>query len=143
MEILLKRIFKGAEYTIGKMYVDGSYVCDTIEDTDRGLASSMSPAIIAQKKVPGKTAIPTGRYPVVMTFSPRFKRQLPLIERTPGYSGVRIHSGNTAADTDGCILPGFNTKKGMVTNSRVATEKVISLIVAAEKRKEKVWLEII
>ena len=110
MNITVKRTFKGPEYTIGKLYIDGAYFCDTLEDTVR-------PAGV---KIASKTAIPAGTYKVKKTMSPRFKKILPEILNVPNFSGVRIHSGNTAADTDGCLLLGLNRAKGQVLCSKNA-----------------------
>lgn len=118
MEIKIERRWRKAAYTIGRLYVDGDYLCETLEDTDRGLKSDMSEEEIKRIKVKGATAIPTGRYKVEITYSPRFKKQMPLVLNVKGFDGIRIHPGNTAKDTEGCILPGRNTVKGMVTNSR-------------------------
>lgn len=111
MKVEVKRIFKGTEYTIGKLFIDGNYYCDTLEDVVR-----------TDKKIPGKTAIPAGEYKVKVTWSPRFKRYLPEILNVPGFSGVRIHSGNTASETEGCLLLGLNKEKGKVLNSKNAVE---------------------
>ena len=100
----------------------------TLEDTDRGLKSGMSEAAIAAVKVKGKTAIPTGVYSVLMTYSPRFKKAMPILCNVRGFSGIRIHSGNKAEDTEGCILCGMNTEVGKITNSRFWTEKVYEYI---------------
>lgn len=108
MKITVKRTFKGPEYTIGKLYIDDNYFCDTLEDTVRKV------------KIAGKTAIPAGSYKVKKTMSPRFKKILPEILNVPNFSGVRIHSGNTAADTDGCLLLGLNKSKGQVLCSKNA-----------------------
>ena len=108
MKIEVKRTFKGTEYTIGKLYIDGAYFCDTLEDAVR------------EKKIASITAIPAGTYKVKKTFSPRFGKKLPELLAVPNFSGVRIHSGNTAKDTDGCILLGLNKIKGQVVNSRDA-----------------------
>lgn len=108
MKIEVKRIFKGTEYTIGKLYIDGAYFCDTLED------------VVREKKIDGITAIPAGEYKVKKTFSPRFGKKLPEVLNVFGFSGVRIHAGNTAKDTDGCILLGLNKVKGQVINSRNA-----------------------
>ncbi len=106
MKITVKRTFKGTEYTIGKLYIDGHYFCDTLEDTVRKV------------KIAGKTAIPTGTYKVKKTMSPRFQKILPEILNVPNFTGVRIHAGNTAADTDGCLLLGLNKEKGKVLCSQ-------------------------
>ena len=105
MKLLLKRIALKPEYTIGKLYIDGQYFCDTLEDTVR------------EKKIAGKTAIPEGTYQVIVNRSPKFKRDLPLLLDVPNFEGIRIHRGNTAKDTSGCILVGENKVKGKVINS--------------------------
>lgn len=130
MKIELNRIAKRPTYTIGKMYINGVYTCDTIEDTVRDFG------VNGEGKVKGQTAIPTGTYKVIMTYSNRFKKQLPLLVGVPYFEGVRIHSGNTEADTEGCILCGKNTEVGKVTSSRVYTEIVIRQIVEALKKEE-------
>lgn len=109
MIVYVKRTFKGPEYTIGKLYIGTDYFCDTLEDTVR-----------TGEKIAGKTAIPAGEYHVKKTYSPRFKTQLPEILNVPNFTGVRIHSGNTAKDTEGCILLGLNKVKGAVINSKNA-----------------------
>jgi hypothetical protein len=108
MKLTLKRNFKGPDYTIGKLYIDGHYFCDTLEDTVRPTG----------KKVAGKTAIPAGDYKVIKSYSPRFKKVLPEILNVPNFTGVRIHAGNTAKDTDGCVLLGLNKTKGAVLDSQ-------------------------
>ena len=108
MQVNVRRTFKGPDYTIGKLYIDGHYLCDTLEDTVRP----------AGTKIAGKTAIPAGTYRVKKTMSPRFKKILPEILNVPGFAGVRIHSGNTAKDTEGCLLLGLNKAKGAVLESQ-------------------------
>ena len=108
MNISLNRIAKKSKYTIGKLYIDGEYFCDTIEDTDRGLTQTMTDAQIKSKKVYGQTAIPTGTYRVIISYSIKFKRQMPLLLNVPGFLGIRIHSGNTEKDTEGCLIVGKN-----------------------------------
>ena len=152
MEIKVKRIARKEAYTIGKMYVDGAYVCDTLEDKDRGLTSNMSVAQICGVKVHGETAIPTGRYLVDMkTVSPRFggraqyqfcKGRLPRLCNTVGFQGVLIHIGNTAKDTDGCILVGENKAVGQVLNSTATFRKLYPILKAADERGEQNWITI-
>ena len=120
MTILLKRIAPRDTYTIGKLYIDGQYICDTCEDKVRDLSK--------EKKVYGETAIPYGTYKVSWTYSPKFKKYMPLIEDVPQFNGVRIHSGNTAKDSLGCILVGENKQKGMVLNSRATVNKLYPII---------------
>ena len=138
MEILVKRNAKKPKYTIGKMYIDGQYICDTLEDADRGLNQNMSLEEIKNKKVYGETAVPTGTYKVDMnTVSPKFKSRtwakpyggkLPRLVLVPGYDGVLIHPGNKAEDTLGCILVGENKAVGQVLNSQVTFKKIMSIL---------------
>ena len=107
MEMLVKREYKKKDYTIGKMYIDGEYFCDTLEDTDRGLAQGMSLAELKEMKEYGKTAIPTGEYVLTITYSNRFAKMMPLINGVPAFSGVRMHPLNTSKETDGCIGVGI------------------------------------
>lgn len=143
MEIQVNRIARKDGYTIGRMSLNGEYFCDTLEDTDRGLNSTMSVDEILSKKRKGITAIPTGKYDVILTFSPRFKRVLPLLLSVKGYEGVRIHAGNTTEDTEGCLLVGENKAKGQVLNSRATLEKLMSVLLVCEKRKEKISITIV
>ena len=126
MELKLKRLYKKSDYTIGKLYVDGEYFCDTVEDTDRGLSQDMKNSTIDAKKIYGKTAIPTGRYSVVLSYSNKFKKTLPLLKDVLGFGGIRIHSGNTAEDSLGCIIVGENKIKGGVINSRATMERLMA-----------------
>lgn len=128
MIIKVKRVAFKKDYTIGKLYIDGKYVCDTLEDRDRGLDDSMNEEDIKKKKVYGETAIPYGTYKVSITYSNKFKKMLPLIESVKGFSGIRIHSGNTAKDSLGCILVGENKEVGKVINSRKTFDKLFDLI---------------
>ena len=143
MEIQVNRIARKDGYTIGRMSLNGEYFCDTLEDTDRGLNSSMQESEILAKKIKAQTAIPTGKYDVILTFSPRFKRVLPLLLSVKGYEGIRIHAGNTTEDTEGCLLVGENKAKGQVLNSRATLEKLMSVLLECEKRKEKISITIV
>lgn len=142
MEILVKRKYKKKDYTIGKMYINGEYFCDTLEDTDRGLTQIMTLSEIKEVKEYGCTAIPTGRYQVAYTYSNRFKKHLPLLLQVPAFDGVRIHSGNTHNDTDGCILLGENKDIGKVLNSRKTMDEFLRILKPAIEACEDVWLEI-
>lgn len=143
MEIRIDRRWKKAGYTISKVYVDGkAFGCEALEDTDRGLHQGMTAHEVAMKKIYGQTAIPTGTYNVIETFSRAFKKKLPLLENVTGFAGVRIHAGNTNADTLGCILIGRNTEVGKVTNSRVWTEKLLTVMREAWRRNEKITIKI-
>lgn len=118
MRLTLIRIANRPTYCIGKLYIDGVYFSDVIEDVDRGLDDKMSVDEILNRKIKGETAIPTGIYNVQITYSTKYKKNMPLLLNVKGYSGIRIHSGNTAKDTEGCLIVGKNTKVGMVTDSR-------------------------
>ena len=143
MEILLKRIAKKPNYTIGKLYIDGKYFCDTLEDKDRGLLQSMTKDEILKIKVKDQTAIPTGKYKIDMnTVSPRFgnsswaklyKGIVPRLINVPGYSGVLIHPGNTSSDTSGCILLGQNKVVGQVINSQVTWKAFMQKATSCKK----------
>lgn len=142
MEVRIERKWKKPDYTIGRLFINGEYVCNTLEDTDRGLYQGMSQADVLKVKVKGATAIPRGTYNVIYTYSPKYKRNMPLVENVTGFSGIRIHSGNTANDTEGCILCGENKQVGKVLNSRVWTEKVTERMKEAWNKREKVTLKI-
>lgn len=143
MEILIKRIAKRPNYTIGKLYIDGQYYFDTLEDTDRGLTQSMSLKEIQSKKIYGKTAIPTGEYKLDMnTISPKFKNRtwakpwegkIPRLIGVPGFEGVLIHPGNIPEDTYGCILVGYNKVVGKVINSTEAFNKLMTILTKQNK----------
>lgn len=139
MELKLRRIAKRDTYTIGKLYVNDKYFCDTLEDKDRGLTSNMTVEEIKSKKVYGKTAIPTGKYQVIYSYSSRFKKYLPLLLNVKGYEGIRIHSGNTAEDTLGCVLVGKNSVVGKVVESRTTYDKLAKILEQACKQ-EKVYI---
>lgn len=138
MKINLRRIYKGDTYTIGRLYIDGELFCDTLEDKDRGLASDMTEEEIKRIKVYSKTAIPTGTYKIEVSFSPRFKKKMPLLVGVKGYSYIRIHNGSNEGHTSGCILCGNNTEKGKLTNSKVVTAKLCAIIENAIADKEEV-----
>ena len=142
MEIKLIRKYRNSNYCIDKLYINNTYFSDALEDPDRGLISSMSLTEIKRIKIKGNTCIPYGTYNITITYSPRFKKNLPLVNNVKGFDGIRIHSGNTPKDTSGCILPGFNKIKGQVINSKDTTERLIALINTALSKGEKVTLEI-
>ena len=143
MYIQVNRIARRDGYTIGRMSLNEIYFCDTLEDTDRGLNSTMSVDKILAKKIKAQTAIPTGKYDVILTFSPRFKRVLPLLLNVPGYQYIRVHNGNRPDSTEGCLLVGENKVKGQVINSRATLERLMSVLLECEKRKEKISITIV
>lgn len=138
IKLLLKRIARKPSYTIGKLFVDGVYFCDTLEDTDR-LDKGMNLDEIKAKKIPSQTAIPEGTYKVIVNTSPKFKRLLPRLVNVPGYEGVLIHRGNTAADTAGCILVGENKQVGKVLNSTYYEERLVDML----KHADNISIEVV
>lgn len=153
MNIELKRIARKDTYTIGRLYINGTKVCDTIEDKDRGLTQKMSLEEIKKIKVKSKTAIPTGIYTVTLNVkSPSFSQKeyykkycngyLPRILNVPGYDGILMHKGNTAEDSAGCIILGYNTIVGKVTNSQKAFELVYQQLKTASDNGENIIIKI-
>lgn len=138
MKLELIRKYKKSTYTIGKLYIDGKYLCDTLEDKDRGLDDSMSEGVIKSKKVYGKTAIPTGTYFIDLnTVSPKFKDRswakpyngkIPRLVGVKGFDGVLIHPLNDASESIGCVGVGQNKVKGKVVNSVATFNKLMSII---------------
>lgn len=136
MKLLLKRIAKRPTYTIGKLYIDGTYFSDTIEDTDRGLKQNMPLSQIQRIKVMHKTAIPTGTYDVTLNVvSPKYSSKtfyntnanggrVPRLINVLGFEGILIHCGNTAEDSSGCIIVGQNKVVGKVINSKEVFTKL-------------------
>ena len=127
MELLLERIARRDTYTIGHLSIDGKRFCDTCEDTDRGLRQDLPLSVNQAKKRRGITAIPVGRYRVTLDVkSPKYSKKkqydfckgfVPRLINVPAFEGILIHIGNTAADSEGCILVGRNTKVGMILES--------------------------
>ena len=134
MNIELNRITRKLSYTIGRLFVDGKYFCDTLEDRCRDLDK--------EKKVMNETAIPEGTYEVIVNVSARFKRKLPLLLDVPHFSGIRIHRGNTDKDTSGCILVGENKQPGRVINSTGYELRLTELIEKAMLAGDKIMIEI-
>jgi len=126
---LLRKTFTDTS-TIGALTIDGKPECFTLEDKVRAV------------KIAGKTAIPAGIYEVTITFSDRFRKPLPLLLNVPNYAGIRIHPGNTAADTEGCILVGTTQGKDMIGNSRIAFAALFTKLQAA-LQKEKIFMEVV
>ena len=151
MELLLTRIAKKKTYTIGRLcileevideYSTGTaerYFCDTLEPTWRDYANGAY-------KVKGRSAIPEGRYAVVISYSPKFKQWLPILLGGPEFNrkwqGIRIHAGNSSEDTEGCILVGKNREVGKVLDSRIWVHRLKQKIVEAKAKGEAVWLTI-
>ena len=151
MELILERIAKRKTYTIGHLYIakepdgnnpglgqpltKGLQICDTLEPTWRDYQNGAY-------KVKGRSAIPEGRYAVVISYSPKFKQWLPILLGVPKFEGIRIHAGNTAKDTEGCILVGKNREVGKVLDSRKWLYELKQKIVEAKGKGEPVWITI-
>ena len=142
MELRLERKYRNNNYCIDKLYINGKYFSDVLEDPDRGLTDTMSLEEIKKIKIKGNTCIPYGTYNVTITYSPRFKKNLPLINNVKGFDGIRIHSGNTPQDTEGCLLLGLNKVKGRVVDSKVTVNKFIDIVQEALNKGEKVTITI-
>lgn len=130
MKLFLQRIAQTPEYTIGRLEINGKFFCHTLEDAVR------------EQKIAGKTAIPEGIYNVVVNHSPKFKRDLPLLLDVPYFEGIRIHRGNTAKDTSGCILVGINSKKGMVLESTKYEVELTNILKKAQQNGDTITIEI-
>lgn len=153
MELRLNRRYKGPKYTIGNLYIDDIYFCDTLEDVDRGITSSTSLEDISRKKVYGQTAIPTGTYKVNLNVvSPKFKDRswakpyggkVPRLMNVPGFEGVLIHPGNTDSDTSGCILVGKNTVVGKVMESTITFNGLMKKLLEAKAKGESIQINIV
>lgn len=131
MKLTLYRTIFGPRSTIGELFLDGGFLCYTLED------------VVRPEKIKGETAIPAGLYAVDITYSPRFARMLPLLLAVPDFEGVRIHPGNRPEDTEGCILVGTQAGVDVVTNSRVAFDQLFGLMVHARNSGESIRIEII
>lgn len=142
LRLLVDRKWKKDTYTIGRLYVDGVLWCNTLEDKDRGLTSKMNTEDIKKIKVYGETAIPTGKYQVTYSYSPKFKRYLPRVNDVPCYTGILIHNGSTDKNTSGCVLVGENKIKGQLVNSTYWMNKLCERIKEAVNHGEIVMIEI-
>jgi len=142
MKLELKRKALMDTYTIGDLFLNDVFFCNVLEDTVRDLNKDGDLDEKGEEKVYGQTAIPYGTYTIDLTHSNRFKKILPLLENVKGFEGIRIHPGNTAVDTHGCLLVGNNTEKGMVTDSRKVFEKLMIRLVDAHEMKETITIKI-
>lgn len=153
MRLLVIRKYKKAAYTIGDLYIDGRWFCNTLEDTDRGLKQTMCLQELKEKKVYGETAIPTGEYTVLMdVVSPKYKSvqwykslcggKMPRLKDVPAYEGVLIHPGNSALDSAGCLLCGKNTRVGQLTESRATFATLYAYLKDAHAKGETITIKI-
>lgn len=142
MKLKLERKYLKDTYTIGRLYIDGKYFCNTLEDKNRDLNKN-GKFDNGETKVYAETAIPYGTYKIQVTYSPKFKRDLPLLLNVPYFEGIRIHRGNTIKDTAGCILVGENTQVGKVLNSTHYELEITKLMKEASARGEEITIEIV
>lgn len=142
MELLVERKYKKDKYTIGNLSINGEYFCNTLEDKDRNLSQSMSEDQIKKIKVYGETAIPLGRYKVERTWSPKYGKKMIEIKNVPGFSGIRIHAGNSATSSTGCILVGENKIKGQLIHSKYHSDLLDQKVANALANKEDVYITI-
>lgn len=129
MILELKRKIFTDDSTIGEISIDGEFVCYTLEDKVRDV------------KIQNITAIPYGKYEVIINFSNRFQKYMPLLLKVPGFEGVRVHPGNKSADTEGCILVGSSKSLNFIGNSRVTYNSLFAKMKLAAK-KEKIFINI-
>jgi len=141
MELELTRSVKTNKSTIGELTVNGVFECFILEDKDRGLRKDMPISELIVMKVKTRTAIPTGRYEIVVSFSDKFQKMLPLLLDVPAFAGIRIHPGNTDANTEACLLPGRTKSPDMIGISRVAFTALFDKIKAALQR-EKIFITV-
>ena len=130
MRITVDRKFLRDTYTIGKMFINGEYFCDTLEDKVRDLNKDGDLLDEGEEKIYGQTAIPYGKYRVILTYSPKFKRELPLLLKVPHFEAIRIHKGNDESHSAGCLLVGENKVKGKVINSTKYEMELVNRIKA-------------
>lgn len=153
MEITVDRKWKKDNYTIGRLFIDGEFFCNTCEDTDRGLDQKMPINVIKNKKIPNQTAIPTGKYKITLdVVSPKYskyefymnvcKGKLPRLLDVPGYDGILIHVGTNANHSSGCILVGYNKVKGGLTDGKEVFKELYNRMLAAKDKGEKITIEI-
>lgn len=153
MELRLERAWKKDTYTIGNLYINGVWFCNTVEDKDRGLKQTMSLEEINKIKIYSQTAIPTGKYKIAMnTVSPKFNQKqfykdvcggkVPRVLNVPGYDGILIHVGTKATQSAGCILVGHNKVKGGLTNSKEVFITLYELMKHASDRGESITITI-
>lgn len=135
MKLKVERLWPKPSYTVGRLYVNGEFFCNTLEDVVRDLPK--------EQKVYAQTAIPPGTYKVVYNHSPKFKRKLPRLLDVPYFEGILIHPGNTAADSAGCILVGNNSAVGRLSNSRATSDRLNALIEEAQDKGEDITIEIV
>lgn len=143
LQLFLTRNWRKPNYTIGRIFVNGEFLCNSMEPIDRHLYQGQPIAEIAKIKVKKLTAIPTGTYRLQIIYSPKFKRELIEVVDVPGFTGIRIHALNTADQSEGCIGPGLNTEKGRVTESRKYEKILTDMVKETIAKGELAYITII
>lgn len=141
MKLLLERKYLKEDYCIGRLSINGTFFCNTLEDKVRDINKNGT-FDCGEFKISGHTAIPYGEYEVVVNYSPKFKRELPRLLDVPHFEGILIHRGNTNKDSSGCILVGENKKKGMVLNSTKYEVELVNILKKALTKGENITIEI-
>ena len=142
MELILIRKHFGEKYTIGRLFLNQVHICDTLEDKVRDLKDINHDGDFddeAEGKIYGKTAIPCGRYKIIVNESRKLKRRLPLLLAVPGFEGIRIHGGRNETHTEGCILVGENLIKGQLVNYGYWENKIVQML---DESKEKNYITV-
>lgn len=142
MKLRLERKYLKENYTIGNLYINDTFFCNTLEDKNRDINKN-GKFDNGEYKVYGKTCIPYGTYSIIVSYSPKFKRELPRLINVPNFEGILIHRGNTAEDSAGCILVGENKVKGRVINSTKYELELVKLMKVAVKANEDITIKII
>ena len=140
MRITVQRRYLGETYTIGTMFINGNYFCDTLEDKVRDLNKDGDLLDEGEEKVYAETAIPYGKYRVILNYSPKFKRELPLLLNVKHFEGIRIHRGRTASHSSGCLIVGENKVKGQVINAEKYEVELVKRIREAISHNEEIWI---
>jgi len=149
MKLLLNRIYLHEHYTIGKLFINGEYFSDAVEDKVRDANKDGDLLDEGEAKVYGETAIPYGKYKIELSMSPKFKRMLPLLLDVKHFTGIRIHAmgtitkPGTAKNSEGCIGPGENKVKGGIINSKYYETELVEMMRRAILLGEEIEIEIL
>lgn len=139
LQVLLTRNWRKDTYTIGRIYTNGNFFCNSLEDKDRGLMQGMPLETLKKMKVQDQTAIPVGTYRLRVTMSPRFKRELVEVVDVPAFTGIRFHRGVNENHTSGCVLTGMNKIKGGLVDGAKYEEEFTKMVKAADEA----WLTVV
>lgn len=139
LQVLLTRNWRKDTYTIGRIYVNGNFFCNSLEDKDRGLIQGMPLETLKKMKIQDQTAIPVGTYRLRVTMSPKFKRELIEVVDVPAFTGIRFHRGVNENHTSGCVLTGLNKIKGGLVDGAKYEEEITKMVKAADEA----WLTVV